>query len=134
MNTLRKALVSPPVSVLPNSTGHKTFGTDACDKHTGSVVLQKQEDETRRPIGYWSHSLNHAEKTYDTTQRKCLSTVWSVLMLRLYLERTRFAIRTDHDSLKWTLNLTDNTGRLARWCLCLSEHDFDVVHRTGIKL
>lgn len=55
------------------------------------------------------------------------------LLLRPYLEHKRFTIRMDHDSLKWILNLTNGTGRLARWSLQLSEFDFKVVLRAGVK-
>lgn len=49
------------------------------------------------------------------------------------MEGTRFTVRTDHDSLKWILNLTDSTSQLARCCVCLSEYDFNVVHLAGKK-
>lgn len=56
-----------------------------------------------------------------------------MLILRLYLEGKQFRIRTDQESLKWILILSDGTDRLARWNLRPSEFDFDVVHRAGIK-
>lgn len=34
--------------------------------------------------------------------------------------------------LKWICNLTDGTGKLARWRISLSEVEFHVVHRAGI--
>lgn len=46
---------------------------------------------------------------------------------------TRFPIRTDHDALRWLLNMTDVTGTLAQWRLRLSELELDVVHRAVIK-
>ena len=77
------------------------------------------EDGTIHPIGYFSRSLNKAEKNYDTTQRECLGIVWAVLLLRPYLEGTRFLLRTDHDSLKWIMGMSEATGKLARWRLHL---------------
>lgn len=49
------------------------------------------------------------------------------------MEGARFTIRTDHDALRWILNMADATGKLARWRLRLSKYEFDVVHRAGIK-
>lgn len=69
----------------------------------------------------------------DTTQRKCLSIVWSVSMLRTYPEGTQLTIRTDHNPLKSILNFADTTGRFARFLHRLFEYNFDVVHRGGIK-
>lgn len=39
-----------------------------------------------------------------------------------------FKVRTNHDSLKRILNLTNIAGRLARWRIRLSKSHFDVIH------
>lgn len=106
--------------------------TDACEKQVGCVVLKKQREGVPKPIGYWSRSLNKAEQEYDTTHRECLAVVWEVLMLRPYLEGSRFTIRTHHDALQWILNMADATDKSARWRLRLSELEFDIVHRAGV--
>jgi hypothetical protein len=38
---------------------------------------------------------------------------------------------TDHQPLKWLMELDKLTGKLARWALMLMEYDFKVVHRAG---
>lgn len=42
-------------------------------------------------------------------------------------------MHANDDSLKWILELTDSTGRLARWSWRLSKLDFDVIHRVSVK-
>ena len=54
-------------------------------------------------------------------------------MLRPYLHRDRFTVRTDQHALRWLLNLTDVSRRLARWRLRLAEYEFEVKYRPGIK-
>lgn len=56
MNSLKNALISPPVLALPNNSGHLTLDTDACNVQVGCVLLQQQPDDTTKPIGYWSRS------------------------------------------------------------------------------
>ena len=132
--TLRNHLINPPILALPKVGKKYIVETDACDEQVGCVLLQEQDTEGDfRPIGYWSRTLNPAERNYTTTERECLAIVWSILMLRPYIEGTRFTVRTDHDSLRWLLNLADASGRLARWRLRLAEYEYDVVHRPGIK-
>ena len=122
--TLKKNLFSPPVLALPRAGLRFILDTDACDVQLGCVLLQDQPDsKTPRPIGYWSRTLAPAERNYDTTNKECLAIVWATLTLRPYLEGTRFLIRTDHDALKWLLNLTDASGRLQRWKLRLQEFE-----------
>lgn len=96
-------------------------------------LLQKQPDETDRPIIYWSCSLNDPKSTYNTTHTECLAVVWALLLLRLYLEGSLPTARTDHDALDWELNTTDCTVISARWRLRLFEFESDVVHHAGIK-
>lgn len=80
-----------------------------------------------------SRSLMIAKTKYDTTQRDCLLIVWDVLILLPYLEGIRFAARMDHISLKWILNLTESSDKLARSRLKLSELQFIVVQGVGDK-
>lgn len=56
-----------------------------------------------------------------------------MLRPRPYLESTRFTVRSDLDTLKWILNLSDSSKKLARWNVRLSELDFDVVNKAGVK-
>ena len=130
---LKRRLTSPPILALPKQKGYYKLDTDACDHQVGCTLLQDQEDAGYVPIGYWSRALTKQERDYTTTEKECLAIVWAILLLRPYLEGQRFTVRTDHDSLRWVLNLADAKGRLARWRLRLSEYDFVVEHRAGIK-
>lgn len=65
--------------------------------------------------------------------RKWLAIVWAVVHLQPYLEGHRRTIRTEHDALKWKLNLADSMGRFAQWRLRFSEFDFRIVHHAGIR-
>lgn len=58
--------------------------------------------------------------------------VWAVTALRTYLECVRFTVRTDDESIKWLLAMSDAEGTLARCNLRLQEFDFDVVYCPGI--
>jgi len=57
--------------------------------------------------------------------------VWASLLLRPYIEGTRFTVRTDHAALKWMLHMDEAHGRLARSRLRLAEFDYLVQTRPG---
>ena len=59
--------------------------------------------------------------------------MWSILTLRPYLYGSAFNRRTDHEALRWVLNLADSSGRLARWRLRLAEYDYEVQYRPDIN-
>ena len=129
--TLRRALLTAPILALPREGYKYTLDTDASDYQLGCCLLQEQPDGALHPIGYWSRVLTPAEKNYSPTEKECLALVWAVQHLRPYLEGQQFTLRTDHDALKWLLNLRNPSGRLARWSLRLQEFDFDVVYKPG---
>lgn len=56
-----------------------------------------------------------------TIEKKCLAVLWSILALRPYLYSATFNLRTDHEALRWVLNLADSCGRFACWRLRLAE-------------
>ena len=128
---LKRNLVTAPILALPREGHAYTLDTDASEYQLGCCLLQEQPDGALHPIGYWSRSLTTAEKNYSSTEKECLAIVWAVQHLRPYLEGQRFTIRTDHDALKWLLNLRDPRGRLARWSLRLQEYDFEIVYKPG---
>lgn len=110
-----------------------TLNTDACNEQIGDILLQMQSDHMTKPIGYQSRSLTNTEQRYNTTQRECLAIVWPKLLLQPNLESQQCTIRTPLDGLNWILNPANSTIRIARWCPCLSEFDFDVIHCAVVK-
>ena len=130
---LRQRLLKAPILALPRHGAPYKLDTDACAYQVGCCLLQEQEDKTWHPIGYFSTSLTDAERNYSASERECLAVVWGVLILRPYLLGTQFTVRTDQHALRWLLNLTNVSGRLARWRLRLAEYEFEVEYRPGVK-
>lgn len=142
VESLKRALLSPPVLALPHRRGTFVIDVDACDTQVGCTLLQGETligtDNVipdLRPVGYFSRTLNPAERNYSATERECLGVIWAVQLLRPYLEGSRFIVRSDHEPLRWLLNLgdkdSDSHGRLARWRLKMAEHDYRTVSKAG---
>jgi len=128
---LKRRLTEAPILALPRRQGTYTLDTDASAGQVGAVLVQEQPDQFTRLVGYWSGSLNAAELNYSTTERECLAVVCASLLLRPYVEGTRFTVRTDHAALKWMLHMDGAHKRLARWQLRLAEFDYVVQTRPG---
>lgn len=129
--TLKLRLISPPVLALPRPDRPYLIDTDASAYQLGCTLLQEQEPDQWSPVGYWSYSLNSAERNYSATERECFAVVWAITSLRPYIEGTRFTVRTDHDALRWLMSLSESSGRLTRWRLRLAEFDFVIQYRPG---
>jgi len=112
---LKRRLTKPPVLTLPRA-GHKyVFDVDACGTQVGAALLQEQEEGGLLPVAYISRVLEGAERNFGVTEKECLAVVWASLKFRAYLGGDRFLFRTDHDCLRWLLNIDGTAhGRLAR--------------------
>jgi RNase H-like domain found in reverse transcriptase/Reverse transcriptase (RNA-dependent DNA polymerase) len=122
-NNLRTRLLSPPILALPRSEAkfNLWLDTDASDGQLGCCcLLQGQPEGPALQLGYWSRTLNPAERNYSITEKECFAIVWAGTHLRPYLEWKRFTLRTDHHALRWVMNLADAQGLLARWRLRLA--------------
>lgn len=120
---------SPPRLALPKFIQPYRLETDPSQYQFDCTLLQHQQDDTLLAVGFSPKTLKFAEQTYCVTECECVAIVRSMRTLCVYLEGTRFAIRTEHDALRWILNLTDSTVRLAPSRLLLSEFDIAYVVR-----
>jgi len=82
-------------------------------------------------VAYWSRSLNAVERKYSTAERECLAVVWASLLLRPYVEGTRFTVRTDHAAPQWMLHMDGVHKRLAQRGLWLAEVEYVLQTRLG---
>lgn len=90
------------------------------------LLLQKQLNDGKLSIGYWSTSLFPPGKNYSTTEKNFLAVLRSILTLLSYLEEATLTMRTDHHPLKCTFNLANSSRRLAQRRLRLPERDSEV--------
>lgn len=128
--TLKKALTTAPVLKQLDSNLRYIIKTDASNYAIGAALVQGEGDE-EHPIEYASRLLTPAERNYTVTEKEALAIVWAVTKFRGYIEGTKFLTITDHQPLKWLLNLKSPTGRLARWALQLQPYEFDIKYTPG---
>ena len=127
---MKHRLTTAPTLACPDWEQKFILQTDASTVGLGAVLTQG-EKENERVIAYASRSLNKAEKNYSATELECLAVKWGIWKMRDYLEGYHFRVITDHQSLKWLNSIDNPSGRLARWAMELSQHDFDIQYRKG---
>ncbi|GFS61454.1 retrovirus-related Pol polyprotein from transposon 297 [Trichonephila clavipes] len=62
---------------------------------------------------------------------EALAVVWALKKFRGYIEGTEITVASDHQPLKWLLNLKSPTGRLARWALEIQSFNLKVQYIPG---
>ena len=129
-DALKKALTEAPILSYPDFTQPFLLSTDASDDALGMVLGQKQNGR-EVVIAYGGRKLNPAERNYSVTEREALAVVAGIKHFQHYLYGRKFTVFTDHNAVRWLMNIREPTGRLARWALVLQQYDFEIVHRAG---
>jgi hypothetical protein len=132
----RDALKGPSILQHPDWAHPFELHTDASHHGLGAVLCPRVNG-AQHVIAYASRSVSKTEVPYSKWELEALAMIWATRLFRMYLTGTKFRIITDHDSRvpKALIEANDAAagGRLLRWCLALSEFDFDVVHCDGTK-
>ncbi|CAF0926756.1 unnamed protein product, partial [Brachionus calyciflorus] len=68
-----------------------------------------------KPIAYWSRQLSKSEQNYSATEKEALAIVEAMEHFRVYLYGSDVLMCTDHQPLKWMMNVKDPQQRGARW-------------------
>ncbi|GFX66889.1 retrovirus-related Pol polyprotein from transposon 297 [Trichonephila clavipes] len=112
--TLKQSLITPPILRQVDPKKPFIILTDASSYALGAVLLQGESPTNEQPVEHVSRLLSSAEKNYSTTEREALAVVWTLNKFRGYIEGAEITVASDHQPLKWLMNLTSPTGRLAR--------------------
>ncbi|GFX40575.1 retrovirus-related Pol polyprotein from transposon 17.6 [Trichonephila clavipes] len=128
--TLKNCLTTPPVLKQADGTQRYIIRIGASNYALGADLLQG-EGSDEHPIEYASRLLTPAERNYSTTEREALAVVWALKKFRGYIEGMEITVASDHQPLKWLLNLKSPTGRLARWALEIQSFNLKVQYIPG---
>ncbi|GFX74338.1 retrovirus-related Pol polyprotein from transposon 297 [Trichonephila clavipes] len=123
--TLKQCLITPPILRQVDPKKPFIIQTDASSYALGAVMLLGESPTDEQPVEYASRLLSSAEKNYSTTEREALAVVWALNKFRGYIEGAEITVASVHQPLKWLMNLTSSTGRLARarWALQIQSYN-----------
>ena len=129
---LKSALTSAPVLQYFDVNRKTELYVDACKSSIGAVLQQINDHGDSLPVGYYSRRLNSAEMNYSTYDKEFLGMRDGVLHFRYQLLGIKFAVRTDHCSLRFILSQSEISSRHQRWLAILSEFHFvEITHVPG---
>ena len=77
---------------------------------------------------YFSRSCGKDERKWDTRELELLAAIATLGHMQYYADGQRVTLETDHNNLRWIMNIKNPQGKLARWITRLSCYD---VHFEG---
>jgi len=129
-----KALVTAdPVLAHANLKDQFELEVDASGYVVGAVLLQHKEDGKKHPIGYYSATLNEAQRNYDIYDPELLVIVMALKNWWPLLAGSphKIIIYSDHLNLQYW-EMPQRISRRVAWeVLELSKYNFEIRHIPG---
>ncbi|KAF1326562.1 reverse transcriptase, partial [Globisporangium splendens] len=129
---VKRSLREAPVLALPNHDKPFHVVCDASDYAIGCALMQHDDGGHERVVSYQSRQLRPAERNYPVHDKELLAMKYSLVKFRVYLlGEERFAIYTDHASLRTAVKTPHLSQRMARWFSFFAEYNFVIHYKPG---
>ncbi|KAF1315583.1 reverse transcriptase, partial [Globisporangium splendens] len=129
---VKRSLREAPVLALPNHDKPFHVVCDASDYAIGCALMQHGDEGHERVVSYQSRQLRSAERNCPVREKELLAMKYSLVKFRVYLlGEERFAIYTDHASLRTAVKTPHLSQRMARWFSFFAEYNFVVHYKPG---
>jgi len=130
---LKKLVTEEPILAHPDLTQQFEVEVDTSGYATGATLLQRKEDGKKHPIGYFSATLNEAQRNYDIYDLELLAIVLAFRNWRPLLAGSlhKVVVYLDHLNLQYWRSPQKISQRVAREVLELSEYNFEIRHIAG---
>ena len=132
-NTLQNLVTSKPVLRQPQLDKPFEVEVDASRFSLGGILLQRQEDGKKHPMGYYSTTLNEAQRNYDIYELELLVITECLKHWRPYLAGSphEIIIHTNHANLTYWCQPQKISRCIARQVLELEDYNIKLQHVPG---
>jgi hypothetical protein len=132
-DTLKRRITEEPILRQPQMDKQFKLEVDASGYAISVVLMQRQEDGKCHPVGFYSATLNDAERNYNIYDLELLAVVKSLENWRTYLAGSphKVIVFTDHMNLQYWRDPHKISRRVARQVLRLAEYDIELRHIPG---
>src|ERR1700756_2879346 len=135
LDQLLKTIERNPMVGLPDQSKQFEMETDASNYAMGAVLFQRDENDNRIDVGYFSKALTKTQMNYDVFGKEYASIIGALRNWCYLLEGARFPVKiwTDHANLAKFTELQRIPGRIARYMEFMSRFDIEIHHLPGRK-
>jgi RNase H-like domain found in reverse transcriptase/Reverse transcriptase (RNA-dependent DNA polymerase)/gag-polyprotein putative aspartyl protease len=130
---LKKEFKLGRVLLQPNPEKRFFVECDSSGYAIGGELSQQDDEGRRRPVAFFSKSMQPAERNYDIHDRELLSIIRTFQQWRHYLEGANHTVvvKSDHKNLEIFKTTKVLTPRQVRWAEFLAGFDFVIEHQSG---
>ncbi|XP_076065272.1 uncharacterized protein LOC143039284 [Oratosquilla oratoria] len=129
--SLKSHLSSTVVLPYPNFAKPFLLTTDASASAIGGVLQQEDDGGRRRPLSYFSRTLNEHERRYSTVEKEALAAVYGLTINRPLIMGYPVRLLSDHRPLVWLFTAKGTNTRILRWQMAIADIDIEVNYIPG---
>jgi hypothetical protein len=133
-DTLRGALMSPPILQIFDASKATLVRTDASEVGMGAALYQRGEDDMWLPVEYRSKRLSPTQCRYAPHDREFLAVLFAFKCWRHHLLGQEFVLQTDNSALAQIQSCKELSPKYARWLDLFQDMPCTVEHRPGAKM
>ena len=131
---IKEMLLSDIVLMHYDMSQPIVIAADAAKSGIGAVLLQVQNDGSRRPVSFASRSLTETEQRYAVIEKEALAATWACEQFSDYVLGLQFTLETDHKPLVPILGAKDLANmplRIQRLRMRLMKFDYLIQYVAG---
>ncbi|KAK8684177.1 hypothetical protein V6N13_040208 [Hibiscus sabdariffa] len=134
LERIKRQLTNAPILVPPVPERPLILYLMVFENSMGCVLGQHDDSgKKERAIYYLSKKFTEYETKYSPVEKLCCALVWATKRLRQYMLYHTTWLISKLDPLKYMMESSALSGRLARWQMLLSEFDILYVSRKAVK-
>ncbi len=126
-------LIAAPILGRADMAKKFTLETYASLTHVGAVLMQMNDNNPPKVIGYFSKKLRPTEMRYSTTDREALAIVLACFQFHHFLWGTKVYVLTEHQPLVSIFSQKTKSPRMNRWILEMMDYHFSIDYKSGKK-
>ncbi|KAK3098958.1 hypothetical protein FSP39_024697 [Pinctada imbricata] len=131
---IKRELCSTPILAHYDPSRQTIISSDSSSYGLGAVLIQKQEDESYRPIAFASRSLTNTEQRYAQIEKEALASTWACEKFSDFIVSLSVKIETDHKPLLALLGskrMDELPARIQRFRMRLMRFDYSMTYVPG---
>ena len=131
---LTNLLSEPPILRFPDFNKKFHVYTDASTAGIAGVLCQGDDVGNMCPVSYTGRATSQTERNWTVTDLEALAVFYCCSEWEVYLSSNTWTLYTDHKALLHIFKgNTKLTPKLSRYCMFLSQFDYEIEHIQRIK-
>ncbi|KAL0368109.1 UNVERIFIED_CONTAM: Retrovirus-related Pol polyprotein from transposon.6 [Sesamum calycinum] len=132
--SIKSYLMKPPVLVAPVPGRPLILYVATQERSVGILLSQKNDKGKENALYYLSRTIMPNKLKYSPIEKLCLALIFSIQKLKHYFQSHSIHLVSKANPLKYVMEKSIISDRLARWCLQLQQFEITYVPQKVVKL